>query len=269
MKFRHALSSAFVLLGCIAASAHAKTICTAIADAGTGKLLLQDGDCGRRASPASTFKIAISLMGYDAGFLRNEHDPVLPYRDSYIAWGGEAWKQPTDPTRWLKYSVVWYSQQVAHHLGAQRFAQYAKAFGYGNADVSGDPGQNNGLDRAWIGSSLQISPLEQLEFLGKMLNRKLPVSPTAVDMTERIVESTTLADGTVVHGKTGVSYPLLADGTRDWARGSGWFVGWIVRGKQRLVFARLTQDERKQPVSAGIRTREAFLRDLPRLLAAR
>ncbi len=183
MKFRHALSSAFVLLGCIAASAHAKTICTAIADAGTGKLLVQDGDCGRRASPASTFKIAISLMGYDAGFLRNEHDPVLPYRDSYIAWGGEAWKQPTDPTRWLKYSVVWYSQQVAHHLGAQRFAQYAKAFGYGNADVSGDPGQNNGLDRAWIGSSLQISPLEQLEFLGKMLNRKLPVSPTAVDMT--------------------------------------------------------------------------------------
>ncbi|MET5011939.1 penicillin-binding transpeptidase domain-containing protein, partial [Burkholderia pseudomallei] len=108
-------------------------------------------------------KIAIILLGYDAGFLRNEHDPVLQFRDSYIAWGGEACKQPTDPTRWLKYSVVRYSQQVAHHLGAQRFALYAKAFGYGNAEVSGDPGQYNCLDRAWIGSSLEFSPLVQLE----------------------------------------------------------------------------------------------------------
>ncbi|KVE42077.1 OXA-42 family class D beta-lactamase [Burkholderia sp. BDU5] len=269
MKIRHALSSAFVLLGCIAASVHAETICTAIADAGSGKFLQKDGDCSRRATPASTFKIAISLMGYDAGFLRNEHEPVLPYRDGYVDWGGAAWKQPTDPTRWLKYSVVWYSQRVTHNLGAQRFARYAKAFDYGNADVSGDPGKNNGLDRAWIGSSLQISPLEQIGFLSKMLNRKLPVSAKAIDMTEQIVDTTTLADGAVVHGKTGMAYPLLADGTRDEAHGFGWFVGWITRGKETLVFARLTQDEGKQPVSAGIRTRDAFLRDLPQLLAAR
>ncbi|MDN7674589.1 OXA-42 family class D beta-lactamase [Burkholderia oklahomensis] len=269
MKIRHALSSALVLLGCIAASARAETICTAIADAGSGNFLLKDGDCSRRTTPASTFKIAISLMGYDAGFLRNEHEPVLPYRDGYVDWGGAAWKQPTDPTRWLKYSVVWYSQRVTHTLGAQRFARYAKAFDYGNADVSGDPGKNNGLDRAWIGSSLQISPLEQIGFLSKMLNRKLPVSATAIDMTERIVDTTTLADGAVVHGKTGMAYPLLADGTRDKAHGFGWFVGWIKRGKETLVFARLTQDEGRQPGSAGVRTRDAFLRDLPQLLATR
>ncbi|KVN07765.1 MULTISPECIES: OXA-42 family class D beta-lactamase [unclassified Burkholderia] len=268
MKIRHALSSALVLLGCAAAPAYAKTLCTAIADATTGKFLLKDGDCSRRATPASTFKIAMSLMGYDAGFLRNEHEPVLPYRDGYVDWGGAAWKQPTDPTRWLKYSVVWYSQQITHHLGAQRVAQYAKAFGYGNADLSGDPGKNNGLDRAWIGSSLQISPLEQIGFLRRMLNRDLPVSANAIDMTERIVDTTTLADGTIVHGKTGMAYPLLADGTRDKAHGFGWFVGWIKRGKETLVFASLTQDERKEPGSTGVRTRDAFLRELPQRLAA-
>ena len=76
--------------------------------------------------------------------------PVLDYREGDPDWGGEEWKQPTDPTRWLKYSVVWYSQRITHALGAERLTAYANAFSYGNADFSGDPGKNNGLERAWI-----------------------------------------------------------------------------------------------------------------------
>jgi beta-lactamase class D len=101
-------------------------------------------------------------MGFDSGFLNDEHDPTLPFREGYVDWGGDVWKQPTDAVRWLKYSVVWFSQRITSALGEEKLRDYAMRFGYGNADFSGDPGKNNGLERAWIGSSLKISPLEQL-----------------------------------------------------------------------------------------------------------
>lgn len=62
------------------ATVGAHEICTAVADARTGEVLVQRGDCAQRVTPASTFKIAISLMGYDAGFLKDEHQPTLPFR---------------------------------------------------------------------------------------------------------------------------------------------------------------------------------------------
>ncbi|HZZ13570.1 MAG TPA: class D beta-lactamase [Paraburkholderia sp.] len=256
-------------------AAHARTICTVVADAKSARVLLQQGNCTERVTPASTFKIAISLMGYDAGFLKDEHTPTLPYREGYVDWGGQAWKQPTDPTRWLKYSVVWYSQQVTHALGEARFAQYAKTFHYGNADVTGDPGEHNGLERAWIGSSLKISPLEQVRFLETFLNRELPVSPVAFDMTRRIVETTPLANGWTVHGKTGMAYPRGADGTQDQRHPYGWFVGWATKDgdaarstqdSSTLVFARLIQDDKKEVGTAGVRAKDALLRELPSLV---
>ncbi len=95
-------------------------------------------------TPASTFKIAISLMGYDSGFLKDEHAPALPFRQGYPDWN-PSWKTTTDPTSWIRNSVVWYSQQVTRSLGAVRFRRYATAFHYGNEDVSGDPGRHDGL----------------------------------------------------------------------------------------------------------------------------
>lgn len=271
MKFRSGLLSLVAVLsaGLLVSSAQARTVCTAMADAKTGKVFLQEGQCAERVTPASTFKIAISLMGYDAGFLKDEHTPTLPYREGYVDWGGAAWTQPTDPTRWLEYSVVWFSQQVTHALGPVRFARYAKDFNYGNADVSGDPGKDNGLERSWIGSSLKISPLEQIAFLTKFVNRQLPVSTTAFDMTSRIVQTTVLSNGWTVHGKTGMAYPRQADGTSDEAHAYGWFVGWAVKDGNTVVFARLIQEDQHESVTAGVRAREAFLNALPSLLATR
>lgn len=147
MKLRGIVIS-MILAGSACAPAQAATICTVIADAKSGNFLIRQGNCDERFTPASTFKVALSLMGYDSGFLRDEHKPTLPYREGYPDWGGENWKEPTDATRWMKYSVVWFSQVMAQSLGAQQFATYATKFDYGNADVSGDPGKDNGLERA-------------------------------------------------------------------------------------------------------------------------
>ncbi|ASX27927.1 hypothetical protein BA173_03570 [Rickettsia sp. MEAM1 (Bemisia tabaci)] len=49
-------------------------------------------------------------------------------------------------------------------------------FSYGNQDTSGDKGKNNGLTNAWLSSSLEISPEEQIAFLQKLAADQLPVS---------------------------------------------------------------------------------------------
>lgn len=258
-----------LMMVALPAVADAKPVCTVIADDDSGTLLLEDGDCRTRVTPASTFKVALAVIGFDAGFLVDADQPSLPFRDGYPDWGGAPWKMPTDPAHWMKHSVVWYSQEIARALGTDHLERSAASLGYGNADFAGDPGMDNGLERAWISSSLQISPLEQIAFLQKLVNRRLPVDPGVYAKVDAIVEATILADGWRVHGKTGTAYPRRADRSFDRARAYGWFVGWAVRGDETLVFARLSQDETQESGPAGIRARDAFLSAWPSLAANR
>jgi beta-lactamase class D len=239
--------------------------CTVLSDATTGKLLHQDGNCAERVTPASTFKIALALMGYDSGYLTDEHLPALPFHEGYVDYV-PSWKATTDPTSWIRNSVVWYSQQLTEWLGEERFRHYVEAFHYGNADVSGDPGKHDGLTHSWLSSSLRISPLEQLEFLHKVVTRQLRVSAHAYDLTSRITAVAIMADGWEVHGKSGNGARVNADGTVDHTRQIGWFVGWASRDKRVLAFARCIQDEAPQPESAAKRAREGMLQDLPAIL---
>lgn len=251
-----------------AAPAAAATLCTMVADAADGRVLLEQGACRARVTPASTFKVPLAVIGFDSGILKDAHSPVLPFRAGYVDWGGQDWRQPIDPTQWLKYSVVWYSQVIAHRLGEQRLSTDTARLGFGNADFSGDPGRHNGLDRAWIGSSLKVSPAEQVVFLRKLVTGQLPVSAEVMTQAQALVEIRSAEDGWQVHGKTGTAYPRRPDGALDKAHAWGWYVGWATREGRTLVFARLTQDEREERTSGGIRTRDGLLRDWPALAAA-
>jgi beta-lactamase class D len=258
---------AATILASAGGAAAADNICTVLADASTGEILSQQGECDRRQPPASTFKLPIALMGYDAGFLKDEHDPTLPFKEGYPDWV-ESWRTDTDPAAWMKNSVVWYSQQVTQALGMEKFAGYVTAFGYGNADVSGDKGKDNGLTRAWLSSSLRISPLEQIDFLTRVVNRKLPVSAHAYEMTEAILTEYELPNGWTVRGKTGAGFPVKADGTADRQQPIGWYVGWVKKDGRTVVFARLKENSAPQKMSPGFGARDGLLKDLPSLLDA-
>jgi beta-lactamase class D/CubicO group peptidase (beta-lactamase class C family) len=244
-------------LGALAMSpAQAAEICTAIADAASGKVLLQRGDCQRQVTPASTFKIPIALMGYDAGFLKDEHAPQLPFRQGDVDWR-PSWRSDTDPAKWMSDSVVWYSQRVTVALGKARFAAYTRRFEYGNADVAGDA-QHDGLTASWLGSSLRISPLGQLSFLGKVVNRQLGVSEHAYAMTARLTRYGQPVEGWRVNGKTGSG------------SGYGWYVGWASKGERQYVFARLIQKDSSDPqdTPGGLLARDGLIADFPGLVNA-
>mgnify|MGYP006168708105 CR=1 FL=1 len=71
----------------------AERICTLIAEAQSGKILLEAGDCDTRVTPASTFKLPLAVMGFDSGFLESPDAPSLPFRQGDPDWGGAAWRQ--------------------------------------------------------------------------------------------------------------------------------------------------------------------------------
>ncbi|PRD43129.1 class D beta-lactamase [Phyllobacterium phragmitis] len=258
---RRLVLSVVATLLTLPASADTRTICTLVADANSGQTLVEEGDCAQRMSPASTFKITIGLMGFDAGILKSPSAPELPFREGYIDWRPE-WKQATTPSRWMKHSVVWYSQQITQRLGEKRYKAYVEKFDYGNRDVSGDPGKANGLTNAWLSSSLQISPVEQVEFLRKLVGRELPVSEAAVTNTAAILDYGVQDGGWQLYGKTGAGLPRGADGQVVKGQPFGWFVGWAQRDGRTIVFARLIQDSNRQSTPPGFRARDGLIADL-------
>jgi beta-lactamase class D len=199
----------------------------------SGKIIVEKGShIDERITPCSTFKIALSLMGFDAGILKDENDPIWQFQEGYDDFK-ESWKHPQTPQSWMKTSCVWYSRVLATKLEIQKFQFYLDALDYGNRDASG------GLTKAWLTSSLKISPMEQIGFIQKMLKNELPISNYAIEKTKQLLFLEELQTEWKLFGKTGSS-TSKPDGKNE----LGWFVGWIQKGNEYYLFAYNIRDEK-------------------------
>lgn len=198
--------------------------------------LKSEGQCQKRYPPQSTFKMAISMMGFDSGVLKDPHHPLMPFKKGYPD-SLESWKSPQDPTSWIKNSCVWYSQFVTRELGMARFKKYLKQFDYGNQDVSGTKNKPDGLSTGWITSSLKISPEEEVAFLERFLQSKLGLKKEAEIHTKEILFFEDLGEGWKLYGKTGAGDLLNKNGSNNKELERGWFSGWAEKGSERIIFA--------------------------------
>lgn len=230
-----------------------------------GKVLQSEGDPEQRYAPQSTFKIPLALMGFDSGILTDATHPVWPFQPGYID-SHDAWKQDMNPTTWIKESCVWYSQVLTQKLGMPAFQNYVTQFHYGNMDVSGDKGQNNGLNQSWLGSSLRISSAQQIVFLQHMLANKWPIKAQSYAMTKQILFVEELKNGWTLYGKTGTGSLINKDGTKNPDLNHGWFVGWIEKGDQYIVFSNHLEDDKKEDVGAGRRARADAITRLSKII---
>jgi beta-lactamase class D len=233
--------------------------CFIISDLKTQQVLVQLGKCDIRVSPLSTFKIALSLIGFDKGVLKNAEDPKWnykpEYKKSYYVWLDGFWNQNQTPNIWIRYSTIWYSQLLTKYLGPQEFQRYVKLLNYGNQDISGDPGENNGLTYSWLNSSLKISPKEQIVFIEKLIKEELPVSEHAHKMTKQLLYLEEINDGWKLFGKTGSGIQKDQEGKHIEDRYIGWFVGWVEKDDQTLAFAYLKCDDKDEEIAGGIRAK--------------
>jgi len=200
------------------------------------KIIKAIGKYKDRHAPFSTFKVALALMGFDAGILETKDSPRWPFKEEYEknfqSWytrekGLEYnWVQDHTPMTFMKNSVVWFSHQITQRLGKEKFQAYINKLNYGNKDVSGTPGKDDGLLNSWLGTSLEISPLEQVEFLEKLVAHELGVSKSAQEKTMEIMDREEEWNGWKLYGKTG-------GGHGD----NGWFIGWVEKDGKRVIFA--------------------------------
>jgi beta-lactamase class D len=237
------------------------------------KVIINEGDCKSRHAPRCSFNIAISLMGFNEGILIDQTHPEFPFKKGYHDYV-EKWKQPHNPSLWMKNSCLWYSQVLTKKLGMGKFKEYITKFNYGSQDVSGDKGKNNGLTRSWMtGSSLNISPEEQTIFLQKFLDHNLKVNHQTYEMTKNIIFLDDLIDGWKLYGKTGTGYLPIKniDGTpntdcEDCENGCGWFVGWIEKDKRAIVFASYVEQNMPRGIPAGGQAKRIVIEKLIKII---
>ncbi|MFV8748978.1 penicillin-binding transpeptidase domain-containing protein [Nannocystaceae bacterium ST9] len=174
--------------------------------------------------PASTFKIPTSLIALETGVADG---PEFP-----LTWDGverdvEAWNHDHVLRTAYQSSVVWYYQELARRIGAERMQHFVDAFEYGNRDIGG------AIDHFWLEGALRISPREQVEFLRRLHEGALPVADHNLAlMLDDVMVHERRADKTIIRAKTG-----WADAE---TQNIGWFVGSVERAdRSRVYFATL------------------------------
>ncbi len=205
----------------------------------------------RRYSPCSTFKIPNSLIALQAGAVTPERSTIAwnPERDPRQEGWPKSWSRDHDLTSAIRNSVVWYYQELARRVGAERMSREVSRIGYGNMDTSG------GVDRFWLSSSLRISADEQVAFLRRFRAGELGFDEAA---TRTVKDAIVLerGDGWVWRGKTGAC-PQEDIGYL------GWLVGYVERGEDVAFYAlQIEAREFRELFRERIRIMREVLKDL-------
>jgi beta-lactamase class D len=172
-----------------------------------------------RFIPASTFKIANTLIGLDAGAVANV-DEVLPYGGKPQPF--KTWEHDMSLRAAIKISNVPIFQELARRIGQVRMREGIARIGYGNGDIG------SVVDRFWLQGPLKISAIEQARFLARLAQGQLPFPAAAQEQVRDIVELER-GEGWILYGKTGRSTAQTPD--------LGWWVGWVKKGDRIYSFA--------------------------------
>ena len=123
----------------------------------------------------------------------------------------------------MNASVNWYFQEIDEQIGAASIKHYIQEIGYGNENI------NAGVSTYWLESSLQISPIEQVELLTKLYHNNFGFSPENIDAVKDSI-CLTSSDAGTFYGKTGT-------GRIDGQDVNGWFIGFIETADNTYFFA--------------------------------
>lgn len=170
-------------------------------------------------TPASTFKIANTLIGLSVGAVKSI--------DDLLSYGGKpqpvkAWEKDMSLREAIGMSNVAIYQELARRIGLERMRNSLNTMRYGNGEIG------TVIDRFWLDGPLKISAVEQTEFLASLAQGALRFPQT---QQEAVRESIKLErqDDWSLYGKTGwENFPNP---------GVGWWVGWVEKSGHVYAFA--------------------------------
>jgi beta-lactamase class D len=194
--------------------------------------IVNEARAKQRFLPASTFKIANALIGLEVGSITDENE--------VFHWDGKpkpypAWERDQTLDGGMRDSVVWMFQEVARRTGRARMREWLERLDYGNRDMSG------GIDLFWLQGGLRVSAMEQVRFLHRLAEGRLP----ATQRSQRLVRNAILLEKTR-------DYSLYAKtGTLDSGRNAvNWWVGWVEKKGRPVAFFALNLEPAPRSVFA-------------------
>jgi beta-lactamase class D len=222
-------------------------------DAQTGRTVRHNPErAATRFLPASTYKIPNTLIALETG-VAGGADFALAWDSTTAprqAWWPASWARDHTLATALPNSVVWFYQEIARRVGAERMQSWLDRFGYGNADISG------GIDTFWLTGGLRISPDEQVDFLRRFYSGELGVSERSTELAKRLLvleETPTYR----LSGKTGWA-GLGEQGEPE----VGWLVGYLERGGDVYFYATNVEIRTDADAAARMKITKAALREL-------
>ena len=123
----------------------------------------------------------------------------------------------------MSSSVNWYFREIDERLGVSGVCSYIQKIGYGNEDLSA------GFPEYWMESSLEISPIEQVELLIRLQNNSFGFDPGNINAVKEAICLFSSDTGTF-YGKTGT-------GRVNGQDVNGWFTGFIETENNTYYFA--------------------------------
>lgn len=216
---------------------------------GAAPWVSDEGECAAASSPASTFKLPHALIALETGVVQ---DPLAP-----VAWDGEqrffpAWNRDHSLDSAIKNSVVWFFQRTAGQIGRERMLAWLAKLGYAADAYEGEQ------TTFWLNGDLQVTPLEQVRFLDRLLRYQLPMERKNVDAVKaaflmphgKITNAAgehdfvlAAPEPLVVRAKTG--------NTTVGGENLSWLVGAVETAGRTYVFASRVRSRDKLSTTAG------------------
>ena len=163
--------------------------------------------------PASTFKIPNSLILMETGVVDE---------NTVFKWDGEerylkVWERDFVFKDAFKYSCLPCYQEATPNVGVNRMKDFLKKFEYGKMKID-----SASMNSFWISGDSEVTARQQIEFLLKFYNSKLPISKK----TENFVKDIMVIDEKDTYKLSGKTGWLIDDDFN-----LGWFVGFVEKGE--------------------------------------
>jgi beta-lactamase class D len=202
---------------------------------------------GEAKLPASTFKIANSLIALETGVVADPDKDVFKWDG--VTRSIEAWNKDHTMRSAIAASAVPVYQEIARRIGAERMQKFVDLLDYGNRDIGG------GIDQFWLTGNLRIDPMQQVDFVDRLRRGVLPVSKRSQDLVRDILPVTKVGDATI-RAKSG----LL--GAEIGKPSLGWLVGWAEKGSEQTVFAMNMDCKEPSHIAARMTVTQQCLTDI-------
>ncbi|MDF7818723.1 penicillin-binding transpeptidase domain-containing protein [Runella sp. MFBS21] len=187
-------------------------------------------DAYQETLPASTFKIINLLIALETKVIKDENVVVkwVGHTDTTLyGYRPDIYHDMTVKEA-FEVSAGWVFIELAKKIGKERYKAFLKAAQYSNLNLS-----QKG-DDFWNFGSFGISPMEQVKFLMRVYEEKVPFSKRNIEILKRVM---------VVEQKGNYTIRAKTGWTRYGDKDTGWWVGYVERKNNVYFFAtRLIKD---------------------------